>query len=127
VYGGGFMKFHHLGIATENLKQTLEWIKNTFEIKHISDIVFDKNQNASLVLIETKDMVFELISGDIVKNLINKNITYYHICYEVKSIEKTVEKLNGILISPPKNAVLFNNKRVCFVMTNIGLIELLEE
>ena len=121
------MKFHHLGIATENLEETLEWMKNTFEIKHMSDIVFDKNQNANLVLIETKDMVFELISGDIVKNLIDKNITYYHICYEVENIEITVEKLKGILISPPKNAVLFNNKKVCFVMTNIGLIELLEK
>jgi len=121
------MKFHHLGIATKNLEETLEWMKNTFEIKYISDITFDKNQNANLILIETKDMIFELISGDIVKNLVNKNITYYHICYEVKSIKKTVEKLNGILISPPKNALLFNNKKVCFVMTNIGLIELLEE
>ena len=121
------MKFHHLGIATENLEKTLEWMKSKFEIEYISDIVFDRNQNAKLVLIKTKDIVFELVSGDIVKNLINKNITYYHICYEVESIEKTIEELNGILISPPKNAVLFNNKKVCFVMTNIGLIELLEE
>jgi methylmalonyl-CoA/ethylmalonyl-CoA epimerase len=78
-------------------------------------------------MIETKDIFFELVSGEVVKNFNEKNTTYYHICYEVDDIYKTIEEMDGILVSPPKKAVLFNNRKVCFMMTNIGLIEFLEK
>ena len=72
----------------------------------------------------------ELISGKQVENLLKKRITYYHICYEVENITEEKEKLikNGaFLLSDEKEAVLFSNRKVCFLMTSYGMIELVEK
>jgi len=122
------MKFHHIGIATDNIKKTFEFVKNSFDVIEFTDIIYDKNQNATLQMIYTKDINIELVSGGMVKDIIKKKITYYHICYEVTNINEAIKEFNNsILISPPKKAILFNNRKVAFLLTPIGLIELLEE
>ena len=50
-------------------------------------------------------------------------------CYQTKDIEKTAERLvsdGAVQISEIQPAVLFEGRKVCFLMTEIGLIELLE-
>ena len=122
------MKFHHIGIATKDIDKTLNWLKNQFDILSISKKVYDKNQDAYLQMIETKDINIELVSGNIVKKFIQKNITYYHICYQVSDIEKAIDSFqHSILISKPTEAILFNNCKVSFLLTPIGLVELLEK
>lgn len=122
------MNFHHLGIATKDIKKTRKWIHRHFTIIHFSDIIYDPLQTAYLQLIETVDTVFELVSGSVVDNFINNNISYYHVCYEVESIEKSIESFEkSIVISPPKEAILFNNRKVAFLMTPIGIVELLSK
>ncbi len=121
------MKFHHIGIATKNIEKTLEWLKNQFQIVNISEKVYDENQDAFLIMIETVDVNIELVSGNIVKKFIKKNITYYHMCYEVNDLNEAIENFkNSILISKPTEAILFNNRKVAFLMTPIGIVELLE-
>jgi len=120
------MKFHHLGIATDNLEKAKEWIATHFKITAQSDKVFDPKQNATLQLVHTRDQTFEIVTGKMVKNLVAKKITYYHICYEVDDITKSIEEMDGLLISPPTEAILFNNRLVAFLLTPIGIVELLE-
>ncbi len=70
----------------------------------------------------------ELISGRQVETLLRKNITYYHLCFEVDDIHNEVDKLvneGAFLISAPKPAVLFNNRDVAFLNVSYGMIELL--
>ena len=72
----------------------------------------------------------ELVSGAVVANFVKKRVTYYHICYEVDDISKAIEEMskNGALVvSPPKPAILFGNRNVAFLMSPIGLVELLEK
>ena len=56
--------------------------------------------------------------------------TPYHICYEVRDIEKTIEilkKRKYILTDNLKPAIAFGNRRVAFLLSReAGLIELLE-
>jgi len=121
------MKFHHIGIATRDIAKTTSWIKTQFEIKTISDKVYDKNQDATLQMIETKDVNIELVSGNIVSKFISKSITYYHICYEVEDLNQAIKGFNNsIVVSSPTEAILFDNRKVAFLMTPIGLVELLE-
>tara|TARA_B110000211_G_C13689870_1_gene382604 strand:+ start:139 stop:519 length:381 start_codon:yes stop_codon:yes gene_type:complete len=121
------MKFHHIGIATKDIEKTLEWVVSHFQIKKISDKIYDKNQDAYLQLIETRDLNIELVSGNIVEKLIKKNITYYHICYEVQDLQTAITSFeNSIVISNPTQAILFDNRKVCFLLTPIGIVELLE-
>jgi len=124
------MNFHHIGIACDNIEDEIENIYKIHDIISISKIVYDNKQDANLCLIEIQGGInIELISGNVVRNLVKKNITYYHICYEVLDINFEIEKLitvGALLISDPKSAILFNNRKVAFLKVSYGLIELLE-
>ena len=121
------MKFHHIGIATKNIEKTLEWVAEHFQIINISDKVYDENQDAYLQMIETTDVNIELVSGNIVEKLIKKNITYYHVCYEVDNLQEAITSFKkSIVISNPTKAILFDNRKVAFLFTPIGIVELLE-
>ena len=125
------MYIHHIGIATRNIEKSIENLKKIYNIKSISDIVYDKLQKARLCFIETNHGInLELIEGEQVEGILAKGINYYHICFSVKNIESEIEKLQekgAMLISKPKKAVLFGNKLVAFLLTKDGLIELVEE
>ena len=125
------MKFHHIGIATIDINNTIKKLKKYFEINDISDVVYDSNQNAYLCMITLKDgTMIELINGEVVANILKKRQYLYHTCYAVENIEKTIENLQNdgaILVKTPQEAILFNNKKVAFLMWDLGLIELVEE
>jgi len=121
------MDFHHIGVATKDIDKTLQWVKNQFDVIKISEKVYDKNQDAYLQMITTKDVNIELVSGNVVEKFIKKNITYYHVCYEVIDIDQAIKKFsNSLVISKPTEAILFNNAKVAFLLTPIGIVELLE-
>lgn len=124
------MVFHHVGIACKDIQETLEYVKNTFDVESVSKEVFDAKQNATLCMVDIKNgFKLELISGEVVKAFIKKRQYLYHTCYEVENIEAAIDQCsnNGVVLSQPKEAILFDNKRVVFIMTPIGLIELLEK
>jgi len=119
--------FHHIGIATKDINKTFQWIQVNFKVLKFSKKIYDPNQKAYLMFITTQDVNIELISGEIVEKLIKKNITYYHICYEVEDIHKAIHSINGsMLISNPAPAPLFEQRKVAFLLTPLGIIELLE-
>lgn len=125
------MRFHHLGIACRNISETLEFVQKSFDVAHTSDIIFDKNQDVDLCLLTLSDgSHIELVSGNAVEKFVKKRQSLYHTCWQVSDIEQAIEILykNGaILISPPTEAILFDNRRVAFLFSEIGIIELLEE
>ena len=125
------MQLHHIGVACEDIAKSLEHIKKAYDVKSVSDVIFDEQQNASLCLILTNNgATIELISGPTVNGLIEKGISYYHLCFTVKDIVTEINRLKTggmILVSPPKPAILFENKLVAFLYAQTGLIELLEE
>ena len=123
------MDFHHVGIACKSIKDTLEYVQKHFNVKSVSEEIFDEKQNATLCMIEMQDGYrIELITGEVVKGYLKRRQNLYHTCYEVDSIEETLEELKGdcVALSAPKEAILFGGKRVVFLMSPIGLIELLE-
>lgn len=125
------MKIHHIGIATKNIEESLKKYEFFFNIKRKSEIVFDQEQNSYLIFLETNEgLNVEFISGEKVANIVEKGIYYYHLCYEVDDIELTIERFNkkgAIIISPPKPAKLFNNRKVAFVYASDGIVEFLEK
>lgn len=125
------MRFHHIGIATKDIELTLKYVKNAYDVLHVSDKIFDKNQDATLCMITLKDGTnIELVSGEAVKTYLKKRIFLYHTCWEVDDMEKSIQHLqkNGdVLIVPPKEAILFDFRRVAFLHSKLGLIEILEK
>ena len=70
------MKFHHLGIACKDISKTVAQFKaHHHDIVNISEKVHDPEQDATLQILTLEDGVrYEFISGNMVKNLIKKNI-----------------------------------------------------
>lgn len=125
------MKLHHLGIACTNIEEERRRIAAIHAIVEESPLVFDAGQNARLLLLTLVDGTrFELVSGPMVETLVRKKITYYHLCFEVEDIHAEVERLlaaDALLLSPPKPAVLFDNREVAFLQVSYGIIELLSQ
>ncbi len=123
------MKFHHVGVACRNMDEEIANICRIHDIVNKSLVVHDEQQNAELVLLTLSDGTnIELISGKQVEGLVKKNIAYYHICFEVDDIDVEIERLvndGAYLISPPKPAILFDNRKVAFLNVSYGMIELL--
>lgn len=125
------MKIHHIGIACHNIEEAILEFKKYHTIISQSEIVSDELQHAKLCIIKTDlGINFEFISGYQVARLLKKGISYYHLCYEVESFDLIVEDFllkGAIMISEPKPAILFDNRRVSFLYLSYGLIELVEK
>lgn len=125
------MKMHHIGIATGDIQKMQQYLQNIAEVSSIGPTVYDGKQDAFLCMVTLMDgTMIELIAGKVVEKLVKKRNFLYHICYEVEDIEKKIGQLveNGaMVISEPKEAILFDERKVAFLMTDMGMIELLEK
>lgn len=124
------MKIHHFGIACQDVEEAVAEFKKFHNVVWQSQIVTDNLQDARLCMVKTDLGVdYEFISGNQVDRMVKKGISYYHAGYEVDSLEDKIEDLlakGAMMISEPKPAILFNNRRVAFLYLPYGLIELVE-
>lgn len=124
------MRFHHIGIACEDIPSALEFAERSFPVINKTEIIFDKKQAVNLCLLTLADGTYiELVSGSTVSRLVEKKQFLYHTCWEVDNLDRAIAKFyeNGaMLISTPKKAVLFNDRKVAFLFTDLGIMELLE-
>lgn len=124
------MKFHHLGIACENHDEIIQFLRLNFGDIVVSEAIFDPLQDATVQMISLPDGTnVELISGERVAPFVRRNTLLYHTCWAVDNIEDSISTLvssGAILISEAKEAILFDNRKVAFLVSVIGLIELVE-
>lgn len=124
------MKLHHVGIATDNIDELIKFLEKVTVIVDRTDKIYDPLQDAWLCMLELAGSGrLELIEGNAVKRFVKKHMNLYHTCYEVEDIRLEKEKwiTNGaVLVSDEKEAILFDNRKVVFLMSQIGMVELLE-
>lgn len=125
------LKFHHIGVACKDIKEATISLKKIFNLINISDTVLLENQEGVKVCIVTTDdgTKIELVSGKGVEKFIKRRQYLYHNCWETSNIHTAITHFvdNGsMLFSKPKPSKLFNNRKVAFLMSNIGIVELLE-
>jgi methylmalonyl-CoA/ethylmalonyl-CoA epimerase len=131
------LKFHHFGLATQDEKSAQSFLsKLGYEI---GKKIFDPCQSVDLTLCHHESHPdVELVSsskekGPLESILKNNHCLTYHHCFTCYSIAQVLEQLNRdqihfISISPPKPAVLFNNRKVAFIFVQgFGLLELLHD
>jgi methylmalonyl-CoA/ethylmalonyl-CoA epimerase len=129
------MKFHHIGIATQNIEATSEAYQllgylPTLRIKdpiQKVDLLFLEKDNAPVL-----ELVAPTEETSPVNNILKKSgTTPYHTCYEVDVIEDCIavlKKNKFIVVVKPVEAIAFEGRKVCFLFhKNSGLIELLEK
>lgn len=125
------MRLHHIGVATRDIAATKEYIKKLYPVINETDIIYDSNQDAELCMLTLQDgLELELIMGEKVNSFVDKKQYIYHLCFEVDDIEGKLSEYResrDIIMMKPTPAVLFENRRVAFVFTRIGIIELVEK
>jgi methylmalonyl-CoA/ethylmalonyl-CoA epimerase len=121
---------HHLGYACKDIDSSVEYLKKYHSVIEVGDVIYDELQKAKLCFLEIANAPnIELVSGVPVANIVDSGLTFYHACYEVDNIDSAIlefKKDDAVLISKPLPAKLFANRKVAFLQTNLGLIELLE-
>lgn len=124
------MILHHIGIACDDIEKMLVFIKGVYNVISVSEIVYDQKQDANVCMVHIDGgQAIELVSGKQVANILKNKISLYHVCYEVKDLAETLDKFvkNGsMIISRPKEAVLFGNRKVAFVFSPAGITEFIE-
>ena len=125
------MKFHHIGVACNDISYMKSYLKNLYDIQNISEKIFDERKGVELCMIKLNDGTrIELVSGAIMEDLLNRRNYLYHICYSTENIEMKIsefENCGAKVVSQPKPTKLFNGRRAAFLLTKLGLVELLEE
>jgi methylmalonyl-CoA/ethylmalonyl-CoA epimerase len=124
IFGRG-ARFHHAGFAVRSIVDLVKTATKTT----------DKTQNVSVAFVRIHDFEAELVEplGDDspIGNVLKRQQSLYHLCFEVKNISNAVRaaRKHGFhLISSPVPARAFGERRIAWVFSRgYGLIELLEE
>lgn len=130
------LKFHHIGVATEDIKASILLFQKLGYMS--SEIYRDEEQEVDLAFMnrEGDSTVIELVAPyqkrSPVDKILEKNGTMpYHICYEVEDIDlkiRELKKLRFLQITKKTPAKAFDNREICFLYhKNYGMIELLQK
>jgi methylmalonyl-CoA/ethylmalonyl-CoA epimerase len=129
------MNFHHIGIATQNIEETIELYKKLGYNLRNETIYIDKIQKVKLAFMVMDDtplieLVAPIAEDSPIQSILKKNnTTPYHTCYEVDNINESIKYLKSlrfVALSKPVPAIAFNDRLICFLYhPNVGLIELL--
>jgi methylmalonyl-CoA/ethylmalonyl-CoA epimerase len=131
------MHFEHIGVAVSNIKESLSVFNNLFELNDVSEIYEDTFQNIKISFFCFAGVKIELIEPldsskkSPVDNIIEKNVSYYHLCFRTGCIEDEISQLvekGAIVVTEPIPSLAFSNRRIAFLYVNhLGLIELVEK
>lgn len=128
----GKFKFHHFGVATNNLENAYseysDYEKDDYfedEIQGVKGLFINANLKPTLELLEN------LKDKHTLDFYLKNNVKIYHTGYLVEEIEKAYDFLINVLgakvISDMKKSTYFKN-RICFLMLkNKEMIELIEK
>ena len=131
------MHFEHIGVAVSNIKESLSVFNNLFELNDVSEIYEDIFQNIKISFFCFAGVKIELIEPldgskkSPVDNIIEKNMSYYHLCFRTGCIEDEILQLvekGAIVVTEPIPSLAFSNRKIAFLyVEHLGLIELVEK
>ena len=130
------LKFHHLGLASRREDDSVKFLEGLGY--DIGERVHDPLQNVDLRFCSSESMPdVEVVTptdstGPLDSILNNTESNIYHGCYTTIDLEASLQAMKSggnrlVCVSPPKPAVLFDDRLVSFYITRgFGLIEILE-
>lgn len=132
------MKLDHLGLVVEDIEKYFnEFLMPVLGIQELSEIYTDYNQLSKVAFVKTaNECRIELIEplnedSPVSQALKKKKGALHHMCFIAEDFEEDIKRLQEnkcLMISPPKPAVAFNNRRVVFFFTpTYEVIEIVEE
>jgi acyl carrier protein len=131
-----FYYVDHVGVAVENLEEAMDRYEKLGYKLHSP--VHDSLQDVHLVMCKrTGYLPIELVAPASINSPVNQyledsNNILYHMCIRIKDFETFIKELDKRhikydIISSPKEAILFDNNKVGFILIkSVGLIEVVE-
>lgn len=131
------MKFDHIGIFVKSLKFGRAKILSFLDIVSISREIKDPLNRVIVQFLYDKDNICYEIVAPYKKNnpvdqvIRSKKNILNHVAYKVKNFDQKINSLkkkNCIQLGQAKPAVAFNNARIAFFLTSVGIIlEIIED
>jgi methylmalonyl-CoA/ethylmalonyl-CoA epimerase len=131
------LAFDHLGIVVSDLDKALESYREIFGYELLRGPYDDPIQQVRVCFIGSEgsghpdlELVAPLDDRSPVKNILDKGIGAYHVCYQVSNIERALSDLRAkgcSIVSRPVPAVAFGGSRIAWLYTpSRQLLELVE-
>lgn len=132
------LSFHHLGLAVPRPDEASRFLSSLGY--SVGETVYDPVQNVNLALcfhdtMPTVEVIFPGIGVGPLDKLFcaQRDGLVYHLCFVTQDLDMTLEAVEEasnvkvFCVSDPKPAVVFGGRNVSFyLLTNIGLIEIIE-
>lgn len=132
------LSFHHLGLLTDRPAVAARRLQPAGYVA--AEAVFDPLQDATVQLCHgpggagTVELITPASTDSSLGKLLRRRGDYmYHVCFEVPTLDegRASLELDGedrlTVVAAPREAVLFNRRRVAFyTVSGLGLVELLE-
>lgn len=131
---------HHTGIAVSSIEEKMPFYLNALGMKQLTPIIEDPIQKVKVVLVgysesDQNPPFIELVepagSTTPIDRFLKQHISLYHYCIEVSHIDEALQQAKAnkaIIVQKPVPAVLFNNRKIAWILTpDRYLIEFLEK
>lgn len=128
------MKVHHIGYAVGNLEKARKRFKE-LGFEEESGVFEDNLRKVIIQFMKNREYRVELIApmeeSPIDEILKKVGPTPYHICYEVKDLESSIQefqKRGYLLLHPPAEAVALDGEKVVFLYNpHVGIVEFVKK
>jgi methylmalonyl-CoA epimerase len=119
------LRFHHVGVAVRSIERALRYYLDVFGFRRISDTIDVDPEHVKVCFLEDGNGVkIELVEGvgdeSPVRELLRRpGAGTYHICYQVKDIDRTVDELKNRGFRPFRRFEVENSgpRRFAFLLT----------
>jgi methylmalonyl-CoA/ethylmalonyl-CoA epimerase len=130
------LKFHHVGIVVESIKESAPRYRQFFGLRPVSPVVTDERQRVNVQFLGSEagatsvELIEPLPGKSPVRSALEKGGGLNHLCFEVPDVADYVrhaESEGVICVCPPVPAAAFGDRRIAFLFyRGIGLIEFVE-
>jgi methylmalonyl-CoA/ethylmalonyl-CoA epimerase len=130
------LKFHHIGIVVESIREAAPQYEKFFGLQPLCSVVRDDRQGVKVQFLGSEagatsvELIEPLPGNSPVRRALEKGGGLNHLCFEVTDIEACVRHAGSegvICVCPPVPAVAFEGRRIAFLYyRGIGLIEFVE-
>ena len=128
------LKLHHIGIAVQNINETLGEISNFLSFESTSLPTLVGSQKVNICFLKTNSVYIELIEpadpDSQIISFVKEGGGFHHLCFEVDNLTLEIDKMvkmgARLVVAPVKG---FEDRLIAFLMLNMkktkcNLIEL---
>jgi len=129
------MVIDHIGIAVKSLEAGIEYWKNVFAYKQMTNIVTNSRQKVRVVFLSKENSLdIKLIEPtdefSPIYRFTMRGGGLHHLCFKCAGVDKEIERLKTLglrIIAESQPGEAFENEKIAFVYSQQGLnIELID-